>query len=138
MNFDFDALGWEFAIPYVAIHGEGDLVNPLASARRHFERVGSPQTFKDQLMAGSEFTLAAPLSGAIRQYPIEKTDSRGVTRRKTHMALVRLDPETRFGISITSSGPQIAATFEWARISYVRTPVVNDWIERSRRPLRLP
>jgi hypothetical protein len=45
------------------------------------------------------------------------------------MALVRLDPETRFGISVTTSGPQIAATFEWARIAYVRTPVVNDWID---------
>lgn len=68
-------------------------------------------------------------SGAIRQYPLEKTDNRGVTRRNTRMALVRLDPETRFGISMTSSGPQIAATFEWARISCVPAPVVNDWID---------
>ena len=62
-------------------------------------------------------------------YLTEKTDSRGVTRRKTHLALVRLAPETRFGISMTSSGLQIAATFGWARISHVRTPVVNDWID---------
>jgi hypothetical protein len=68
-------------------------------------------------------------SGAIRQYPLEKTDNRGVTRRNTRMALVRLDPETRFGISMTSSGPQIAAAFEWARISCVPAPVVNDWID---------
>ena len=68
-------------------------------------------------------------SGAIKRYPIEKADKHGVTRRKTHMALVRLDPETRFSISIPSSGPQIAATFEWTRISYLPTPIVNDWID---------
>ena len=78
---------------------------------------------------GCRWKLDTGISGAIKQYPIEKADKHGVTRRKTHMALVRLDPETRFGISITSSGPQIAATFEWARISYVPTPVVNDWID---------
>lgn len=78
---------------------------------------------------GCRWKLDTGTSSAITQYPLEKTDNRGVTRRKTHMALVRLDPETRFGISITSSGPQIAATSEWARISYVRTPVVNDWID---------
>lgn len=78
---------------------------------------------------GCRWKPGTGISGAIRQYLTEKTDSRGVTRRKTHLALVRLDPETRFGISMTSSGLQIAATFGWARISHVRTPVVNDWID---------
>ncbi len=78
---------------------------------------------------GCRWKPGTGISGAIRQYPLEKAGKRGVTRRKTHMALVRLDPEPRFGISMTSSGPQIAATFGRARISYVRTPVVNDWID---------
>jgi len=78
---------------------------------------------------GCRWKPGTGIAGAIRQYPLEKTDSRGVTRRKTHMALVRLDPETRFGISMTSSGPQIAAAFGWAQISYVPAPVVNDWID---------
>jgi hypothetical protein len=57
-------------------------------------------------------------------------DSRGgVTRYKTQMALVRLDPGAGFGISMTSSGLQITATVAWAQISYVPTPVVNDWID---------
>jgi pimeloyl-ACP methyl ester carboxylesterase len=43
-TFDFDALGWDFAIPYVAIHGEGDLVSPVESARRHTTHVRSPWT----------------------------------------------------------------------------------------------
>ncbi|MFJ6194979.1 alpha/beta fold hydrolase [Micromonospora sp. NPDC092111] len=43
-RFDFDALGWDFAVPYVAIHGEGDLVSPLGSARRHAGLVRSPWT----------------------------------------------------------------------------------------------
>ncbi|SRR6266568_1116362 len=78
---------------------------------------------------GCRWKLDTGISGAIRQYPLEKTDTHGVTRYKTHMALVRLDPETRLGISMSSSGLQIAATFGWARISYVPAPVVNDWID---------
>lgn len=78
---------------------------------------------------GCRWKLDTGISGAIRQYPLEKTGKYGVIRRKTHLALVRLDPETRFGISMTSSGPQIAVTFGWARISYVPTPAVNDWID---------
>jgi pimeloyl-ACP methyl ester carboxylesterase len=60
-NFDFDALGWDFAIPYVAIHGEGDLVSPLAPARRHIERVRSPRTrFVAVPGAGHLVEFAAP------------------------------------------------------------------------------
>jgi pimeloyl-ACP methyl ester carboxylesterase len=43
-KFDFDALGWDYAIPYIAIHGEGDLVSPIESARRHTANVRSPRT----------------------------------------------------------------------------------------------
>ena len=68
-------------------------------------------------------------SGEVVQYPVEQTNKYGVTRRKTHMALVRLDPDTRFGISVTGSGLQIAAEFRWARISYMETRVVNEWIK---------
>ena len=77
---------------------------------------------------GCRWKLDTGTAGEITQYPLEKT-SRGVTRSKTHMALVRLDPGTRFGISMTSSGLQIAAAFGWAQISYVPAPVVNDWID---------
>ena len=38
-------------------------------------------------------------------------------------------PGNALCISITSSGPQIAATFEWARISHFPAPVVNDGID---------
>lgn len=60
-NFDFDALGWDFAIPYVAIQGEGDLVTPLAPARRHTERIRSPRTrFVAVPGAGHLVEFAAP------------------------------------------------------------------------------
>jgi hypothetical protein len=77
---------------------------------------------------GCRWKLDTGTAGEITQYPLEET-SRGVTRYKTHMALVRLDPGAGFGISMTSSGLRIAATFGWAQISYVPTPVVNDWID---------
>ena len=54
-----------------------------------------------------------------------------MTRRKTHVALVRLDPGTRFGVSVTDCGLQITAEFGWARVSYVETAVVNDWISNE-------
>jgi hypothetical protein len=77
---------------------------------------------------GYRWKLNTGNSGEVVQYPVEQTNKHGVTRRKTHMALVRLDPDMRFGISVTSSGLQITAEFRWALISYAKTTVVNDWI----------
>ena len=77
---------------------------------------------------GYRWKLNTGKSGEVVQYPVEQTNKHGVTRRKTHMALVRLDPDTRFGISVTGSGLQITAEFRWARISYTETRVVNEWI----------
>ena len=65
---------------------------------------------------GYRWKLNTGKSGEVVQYPVEQTNKHGVTRRKTHMALVRLDPDTRFGISVTGSGLQITAEFRWARI----------------------
>jgi hypothetical protein len=67
-------------------------------------------------------------SGKVTQNPLERTNEHGVTRRKPHMALVRLDPGTQFGISMTSGGLQLTAEFGWARVSCAETAVVNDWI----------
>ena len=77
---------------------------------------------------GYRWKLDTGKSGEVVQYPLERTNKHGVTRRKTNMVLVRLDPCTRFGIAVTGGGLQITAEFGWARVSYVKTAVVNDWI----------
>lgn len=38
------------------------------------------------------------------------------------------DPDMRFGMSVTGSGLQITAEFRWARISYMESMVINEWI----------
>jgi pimeloyl-ACP methyl ester carboxylesterase len=41
-QFDFDALGWTYDIPYVVVQGAADLLSPVAAARRHWERIVAP------------------------------------------------------------------------------------------------
>jgi pimeloyl-ACP methyl ester carboxylesterase len=41
-RFDFDALGYDYDLPYVIVQGREDLVSPVIAARRHFERIMAP------------------------------------------------------------------------------------------------
>jgi hypothetical protein len=49
--------------------------------------------------------------------------------RKTHLALIRCEPEPIFEIRDTSVGATIDIGFISIRISYVKTEIVNDWMQ---------
>lgn len=42
--FDFDALGYDWALPYVVVQGASDLVSPVTAARSYFDRITAPAT----------------------------------------------------------------------------------------------
>lgn len=42
-DYDFDTLGWDYEIPVTIVQGEGDLISPVVSARRHFHRIHAPR-----------------------------------------------------------------------------------------------
>ncbi|MEC3914451.1 alpha/beta fold hydrolase [Nocardia sp. CDC160] len=42
-SFDFDGLGYDYAVPVVIVQGAADLLSPPSVARRHFQRVQAPR-----------------------------------------------------------------------------------------------
>ncbi|MEV6866063.1 alpha/beta hydrolase [Streptosporangium subroseum] len=41
-RFDFEALGYDYALPYIIVQGASDIVSPVTAARRHFKRITAP------------------------------------------------------------------------------------------------
>jgi pimeloyl-ACP methyl ester carboxylesterase len=41
-HFDFDALGYDYALPYVIVQGASDLVSPTTAAADYFQRITAP------------------------------------------------------------------------------------------------
>ena len=42
-NFDFAALGYDFAVPFYVLQGENDIITPVASAKAYVERIRAPK-----------------------------------------------------------------------------------------------
>ena len=42
IDFDFDALGYEFQVPFYVFQGENDCITPISSAQKYFEKITSP------------------------------------------------------------------------------------------------